>query len=68
MLHGVTTPEVFCAKLMEISNEIEHIAVVVTFKETDNGPASTSVFHTAMKNDEKAWVRWVFDQDFRPET
>ena len=61
MLIGHTTPTVFCAKLTEVADEIENIACVVKYK-----TGETHVFNTAMDDGEKAWFRWVFDQDFRP--
>ena len=62
MLKGHTTPPVFCAKLMEVSEEIKHIACVVSY---ENG--ESHVVSTTMKNEDIAWLRWVFDQDFRPD-
>ena len=62
MLKGDTTPEVFCAKLLEMAGEIENVACVVLLKDS-----STAVFSTAMSHGDTAWLRWVFDQDFRPE-
>ena len=62
MINGNTTPVVFCNKLMELSDDIEDIAVIVNFK--DGG---TQVFHTVMENTDIAWFRWIFDQEFRPE-
>ena len=62
MIGDKTTPTVFCAKLMEVSDEIKDIACILNYK---NG--ETHVFNTTMKNIDMAWFRWVFDQDFRPE-
>ena len=62
MIAGDTTPTVFCSRLMEVSDDIEDIAVILNFK---NG--ETHIFNTSMKHKEMAWFRWVFDQDFRPE-
>ncbi len=62
-----STPEVFCAKLMEVSCDIKNIAVVVSFKDSDNEPGDTKVFSTKMKAVDVAWLRWCFDQDFRPD-
>ena len=62
MIKGSSTPPVFCAKLMEASEDIKHIACVVNFKDGES-----HVFYTSMKNKDRAWLRWVFDQDFRPE-
>lgn len=61
MIEGESTPEVFCAKLMELSDEIVNIACVVQFKN------DTLVFSNAMSNGNITWLRWVFDQNFRPE-
>lgn len=62
MISGDATPPVFCAKLMEMSEDIEGIACVVKLKD-----GKTKVFNTNMTSGDMAWFRWVFDQDFRPE-
>lgn len=62
MISGNTTPPVFCAKLMEISKDIESIACVVKLKD-----GKTHIFNTTMSSGDMTWFRWVFDQDFRPE-
>ena len=62
MLNGDTTPPVFCASLTEIADDIENIACVVLLKD-----GKTHVYHTTMSNGAIAWLRWVFDQDFRPD-
>ena len=62
MLKGDSTPPVFCAKLSEIADDIDDIACVVLLNDGE-----THVYHTAMKNGAIAWLRWVFDQDFRPD-
>ena len=59
---GKTKPETFCAMLLEQSDEIEDIVAVVHWKS-----GSTDVFNTTMNHGQIAWMRWVFDQDFRPE-
>lgn len=61
-INGSSNPEVFCAKLMEVSDEIEHIACVVTWK---NGKTTTA--NTAMKTGEIVWMRFVFDDEFHPD-
>ena len=61
MLKGATTPPVFCAKLMEVSDEIEHIVCAVTYK---NG--ESHVFNSDMKVKDVVWLRWVIDQEFTP--
>lgn len=66
MIGGDTTPEVFCSQLMEMADQIENIVVVVKFKNDEHGLGETEVFNTVMTNGDKAWLRWVFDQDFRP--
>lgn len=62
MIKGDTTPAVFCAKLSEVAEDIESIACVVQYKD-----GKTSVLSTTMPNGDIAWLRWVFDQEFRPE-
>lgn len=64
MIKGSSTPEVFCAQLLEMADKVEHIACVVQFKKEYS---STEVFSTTMSSDSMTWLRWVFDQDFRPE-
>lgn len=59
---GETTPETFCAMLLQHADEMEHIVAVVQWNE---GPAQ--VFQTTMTNRDLAWLRWVFDQEFRPD-
>ena len=62
MIKGTsTTPPVFCAKLMEGSDQMENIACVVQYKD-----GHTRVFSTDMKNVDVAWLRWCFDKDFQP--
>ena len=56
-----TSVETFIAMLGELSDDIEHIACVVQYK---NG--QSEVFNTQMTSGNIAWLRWVFDQDFRP--
>lgn len=58
---GKTTPETFCAMLLQHADEIEDIAAVVHWKE-----GSTEIYQTTMTNEQVTWMRWVFDQDFRP--
>ena len=60
MISGNTTPQVFCAKLMEVSDDIKHIACVVAYK---NG--ETHVFNTVMPNVDLAWLRYVFIEEFK---
>ena len=62
MIKGNVTPAVFCASLMEVSDDIQDIACIINYK---NG--ETHVFNTTMKNIDMAWFRWVFNQDFRPD-
>lgn len=62
MLNGATTPEVFCANLMELSGDVSNIACVVEYKD-----GKTCVFHTPMSNMIITWLRWVFDREFVPE-
>ena len=62
MLKGETTPPVFCAKLTEIADDIDDIACVVLLND-----GKTHVYHTTMNNGAITWLRWVFDQDFRPD-
>lgn len=59
---GRTTPETFCAMLNQHSDEMQDIVAVVHWKD-----GSTDVFQTTIKHAQMAWMRWVFDQDFRPE-
>jgi hypothetical protein len=61
-INGPTSIPVFCAKLTEIAENIEHIACVVQYKDQ-----STEVLSSHMSSGDVAWLRWVFDQDFRPE-
>ena len=61
-IHGDSNPQVFCAKLTEVAEEIEHIACVIMWK---NG--KTSIANTAMKTIDIVWLRHVFDQDFHPD-
>ena len=63
MIRGESTPPVFCAKLMEMSDEIENIACVVQYKD-----GKTHVFSNSMRGGDVAWLRWCFDQEFRPTT
>ena len=62
LFSGQTTPKTFCGMLVEQSDEIENIACVIHWKD-----GNTTIANTTMKNEDKAWFRWVFDQDFRPE-
>jgi hypothetical protein len=57
-----TTPETFCAMLLQHSDEMENIACVVDWKD---GP--TEVYQTTMNNRDVAWLRWVFMHEFNPE-
>ena len=57
-----TTPETFCAMLAEQGKQMKHIACVVLWDDD-----TTEVFNTKMKNSDIAWLRYVFDQDFRPD-
>jgi len=59
---GETTPKTFCGMLVEHSDEMKHIACVITYKD-----GTSAVFNTTMTDFEKAWMRWCFDQDFRPD-
>lgn len=59
---GETTPQTFCGMLLEHSGEMEHIACVVQWKS-----GQTDVFQTSMNDGDVAWLRWVFDQEFRPD-
>lgn len=62
MISGDATPPVFCGKLMELSDEIEDIVCAVRFKD-----GTSRVFWTSMRTIDIVWLRWVLDQDFRPE-
>ncbi len=61
-LYGGSSPQIFCAKLTEIADEIENIACVVAFKD-----GKSSVFSTSMSSRDITWLRWVFDKDFDPD-
>ena len=61
-LHGGSTPQIFCAKLTEIADDIKNIACVIELK---NG--KTSIANTAMKTGEIVWLRFVFDDEFHPD-
>lgn len=59
---GETTPDTFCGMLLQNADEMEHIACVVQWKS-----GKTDVFQTMMTDGDVAWLRWVFDQEFRPD-
>lgn len=61
MIKGDDTPAVFCARLLEAAEDIENIACVVEYKD-----GKTCVHSTTMNKGSLAWLRWIFDQDFRP--
>lgn len=61
-LIGHTTPKTFGGMLVEQSEDIANIACVILWKD-----GTTSVANTKMSGGDVAWLRWCFDQDFRPE-
>lgn len=62
MIKGYATPEVFCAKLTEVAEDVENIACIVQYKD-----GSSHVFSTTMSNGDIAWLRWVFMEEFKPD-
>ena len=61
-LHGDSSPQIFCAKLTELADEIKNIACVIEWKS-----GTTTIANTAMKTGEIVWLRFVFDDEFHPD-
>jgi GH43 family beta-xylosidase len=59
---GKTTPETFCAMLLQHADEMENIVSVVEWKS-----GRTEIFQTTMNNRDVAWIRHVFIEDFKPD-
>lgn len=57
-----TTPEVFCARLLEYAaqGKIVHIACVIQWSDE-----TTNTAHTAMTNTQRAWMTAVFNDQFK---
>ena len=56
----VTTPEIFVGALMDSAHKIKSIACVI---EWDDGQTNTC--HTPMDNMGRAWLRAVFNHEFK---
>lgn len=56
-----TSPKAFCGMLLEQSDDMEHIAVVVQWK---GGKGTTNVFFTSMNSGQAAWMDYVFHKNF----
>lgn len=61
-----TSPRAFCGMLLELADDIEHIACVIQWKRNAQGEPTTftNTASTEMTLGQAAWLRWIFDQEF----
>lgn len=60
-ISGPTTPKTFAGLLVEHADEIEHIAVVIQWKDKKK---TTRAYGTQMTLRDMAWLKYVFNDQF----